>query len=335
MGGSFSTGKGGEKDRPVEIRAAGEKGYAVLKVGGQVGFRVNGKHLVLRGLHIQGNPKSTQATVFMDGPAGCSDVLMVDCKISGSSQHGMKAARTREKAADNITIENTELFDTAASGFDLVSGDNWTLRRCYAHDFGKGGGVTYGIFLKGGGKNGIIEGCLVDGRKQKITVGISFGGGLTGEKWLPLVDGKVGAEHTDGVARNNVVINTGDVAYHSNNGSKCSFVNNLAFGCSGFQRQASYPPDPVVVNNLISGNTSKGASRSANNLAVKAEWFVAPDKLDFRLSDAGRTALAGKGVSLPECPTDIFGTRRDAAKPFPGPVLPEATETAVWVDRRK
>ncbi|MBA4387401.1 MAG: hypothetical protein C0404_05430 [Verrucomicrobia bacterium] len=336
MGGSISTGKNGTKDKPVTFACEGKKGYAILKVSGQIGMRVKSKFWVIRGIHIEGNPGSTEATVFMDGPQGCSDILMTDCKISGSAQHGMKGARTREKAADNITVEYTELFDTKATGFDLVSGDNWVLRRNYVHDYGKGGGVTYGIFLKGGGKNGIIDGCFVDGKRQATTVGISFGGGLTGQKWLPLgADGKVGPEHDKGVAMNNIVINTSDVAYHSNNGANCKFFNNLAWNCKSFQRQASFPNDPVVSDNVIAGNTKSGTSESKDNVAPAKDWFVNADESDFRLTDAGVKALAGKGQAAGEVTTDYFGTKRDPAKPVLGPVLPDAKETTKWIDRRK
>jgi hypothetical protein len=195
----------------------------------------------------------------------------------------------------------------------------------------------YGIFLKGGGKNGIIEGCIVDGSAGKGTLGISFGGGLTGKQWLPMgADGKLGPEADGGIVRNNIVIKAADSSYHSNNGANCKFYNNLAWGGDTFQRQASYPKDPVLVNNLIGGGV-KGASENKNTLAPKKEWFVNPDDGDFRLTDAGKAALAGKGAPVPleECPTDFFGTKRDPASPCLGPVLPDAKESTKWVDRRK
>lgn len=334
MGGQFSTGKSGTKDKPITLACDGKTGYAKLKSNGQIGFKIRSKHWIIRGIHIEGSTASTEATVFMDGPAGCEYILMTDCKISGSKQHGMKGARTRENAANNITVEHTELFDTAATGFDLVSGDNWVVRNNYVHDYGKGGGITYGIFLKGGGKNGIIDGNIVDAKRQATTVGISFGGGLTGHQWLPMVNGKIGAEHDGGVAQNNIVLNTSDVAYHSNNGANCKFFNNLAWNCKSFQRQASYPKDPVVSNNVIGGNTKNGASESADNMGPAKEWFVNADEQDFRLTEAGEKALSGKGKPAPEVTTDFFGNKRDPARHVLGPVLPGAKESTKWVDRR-
>ena len=209
-----------------------------------------------------------------------------DCKISGAKQYGIKASRTREKGPDNITFEFCEVFDTGKTAMDFVCGDNFVVRRCYVHDYGRAGGISYGIFLKGGGKNGIVDGCLVDAKKKRTTVGISFGGGLTGEKWLPLVGGKVAPEHDKGVARNNIVINTSDVAYHSNHAANCRYINNMSYNCAKLQCQKKYPPDPIAINNAI-GKLIGGAKGTNNTGAAKKEWLTDPDKFDYRLTKDG------------------------------------------------
>ena len=282
---SFSTGNDGTEKKPIILQCYGDKGYAVLKTEGQVGFRIKNKHWIIIGIHIKGSESKTQATIFMDGPGGCGNIKMTDCKISGSALHGMKAARSREVGVDNVFIEHTELFDTAFTGFDLVSGDNWVLKNCYVHSYGKKKGISYGIFLKGGGKNGVIDSCFVDGKASSTTVGISFGGGLTGKQWLPLVDGKIGPEHFNGIARNNIVVNTSDVAYHCNNGSNCFFYNNLAWNCKNFQMQKSYLEDPVLINNLIAGKYRGANSKSSNNInQLDSKWFI----------DSGKSRLSFK-----------------------------------------
>lgn len=334
MGDTFATGNDGSISKAITLQCSGEKGYALLRASGQIAFRVKNKHWLIKGIHIQGSEEKTQATVFMDGPGGGGDIKMIDCKISGSALHGMKAARTREGGVDNVYIENTELFNTAFTGFDLVSGDNWTLKNCYVHDYGKKKGISYGIFLKGGGKNGIIDGCFVDGKASSTTIGISFGGGLTGKQWLPLINGKIGPEHFEGIARNNIVINSTDVAYHSNNGSNCFFYNNLAWNCKNFQMQKSYPKDPVLVNNLIAGKYRGAHSDSGNNIAdVDPGWFLDPGNEDFRLTKKGVRELKRKAVKLNGCSHDYFGQERQDI--YPGPVLPGAKNSTRWVDRRK
>ena len=339
MGQALVTGNSGAQDKPIILRAAGEKGYAKLKItgaGSDVGFRVNSRFWVLRGLHIEGN-KSIQDLIMVSAPSGGGDLTMIDCKISKCSEFLIKASRSREKAPDNVVLEHCEWFDCPGTAIDLVSGDNWGIRGNYVHDWGKDGGTHYGIFLKGGGKNGTIERNFVDGKAGKGTVGISFGGGLTGKQWLPLAaDGKVAPEHTGGICRNNIVVNTGDCAFHSNNASDCKFYNNLAYNCgAGFQRQGSYPPDAVLANNVLSGNL-KGPGKTENNLTkIDKGWFVAPDQFDFRLTEAGKTALAGKGTALTDNPTDFFGSPRKAGIPQDlGPVNADAKESTRWVDRR-
>ncbi|MCM8540375.1 MAG: right-handed parallel beta-helix repeat-containing protein [Lentisphaeraceae bacterium] len=334
MGDTFATGKDGTEKKPIILQCSGEKGYAVLKVSGQVGFRIKSKFWVIKGVHTQGSESKTQATVFMDGPGGAGNIKMIDCKISGSALHGMKSAAKRDIGVHNIYIENTELYDTAFTGFDIVSGNNWVIKNCYVHDYGKQKGVSYGIFLKGGGKNGIIDGCFVDGKASSTTVGISFGGGLTGEQWLPLIDGKIAPEHFEGIARNNIVVNTTDVAYHSNNASNCHYYNNLAWNCKNFQRQKSYPDDPRLFNNLIAGKYRGVHSDSDNNInELDAKWFVDPEKNDFRLSKEGIRKLKRKAVKSDKCPSDMFGQQRKDL--YPGPVLPGAKQSTKWVDRRE
>ena len=331
---SFSTENDGTAAKPIILRCSGEKGYAVLQTAAQVGFRIKNRYWLIEGIHIQGSETKTQATVFMDGPGGCGNIKMTDCKISGSALHGMKAARSREVGVHNVYIENTELFDTAFTGFDLVSGDNWVLNSCYVHDYGKKKGISYGIFLKGGGKNGIIENCFVDGKASSTTIGISFGGGLTGTQWLPLINGKIAPEHFEGIARNNIVVNSSDVAYHTNNASNCSFYNNLAWNCKNFQMQKSYPEDPLLMNNLIGGKYRGAQSKSSDNMnTVNEKWFVDPQKHDFRLSKEGVSQLKGKAKQTDNCHLDFFSTPRKDL--FPGPVLPGAKKSTKWIDRRE
>lgn len=335
----FKTEHGGTAERPITLRATGDEGYAVLEVGGTVGFRIQHEHWVFEGIHFKGDPNQTQATVFLDGTANCSDIVIRDCKISGSASYGLKSSRSREQAADRVSIEHSELFDCGKTGFDGVGGDDWILRRNYVHDYGTSGGISYGIFLKGGGKNGLIEGNLVDAGSRKGTVGISFGGGKTGEQWMPQAKGLSIPEHFNGVCRNNIVMRTGDVAYHSNNADSCTFIANLAYACSGFQRQGSRGEDPVLINNLV-GKLRGAATTSHHNLgAGEAEWFVDASAMDFRLSKKGLKALRGKAKFTDANALDLFGTKRSRERTIPGPIAKGSQSSrrkaeSVWVDRR-
>jgi hypothetical protein len=100
--------------------------------------------------------------------------------------------------------------------------------------------------------------------------------------------------------------------------------------------QGSYPKNPVLINNLIAGNV-RGASENKGTLAPRKEWFVDPENYDFRLTSAGKAALSrsGEPLALAECGTDFFGNPRDPKHPVIGPVLPNATASTKWVDRRK
>jgi len=337
MGGEFATGRDGAPDKAVTLTCEGARGYARLRVSGQIGFRVRHRHWTLCGIHLEGDPQKTEVPLYVDGQGGAGDLLVTDCRVSGSSECLVQASRSREKAAGNITVEFSEFFDCQGSALNLFAGDNWVIRRNYIHDYGKGGAVSYGVALKGGGKNGVIEANLVDANGQATTLGISFGGGLSPDGNRPLdADGKPGPEQDAGICRNNIVIGTSDMPYHTNKAAGCRFLNNLAWGASGFQRQNAAGADPVLLNNLIGGSPKGIAAESKNNLSpVKREWFLKPEALDFRLSEDGKKELGGKGEVVLGNPEDFFGAKRDPAKPGLGPVLPDAKESTKWVDRRK
>ena len=333
---TIATGNSGTPAAPITMRTSGDKGYAKLKIsaGSDVGFRIISRFWVLRGLHLEGNLTKTEDLIQIDATRGGGDFQMTDCRVSRCREFLFKASRNRDQGADHVLLDHCEWFDTAATAIDIVGGDHWIIRGNYVHDYGKDGGVHYGMFLKGGGKNGLMEGNIVDGKAGKVTVGISFGGGLTDHRWLPQLEGgQFVPEHLGGICRNNIVIRTGDCAYHTNNASGCRFYNNLAYECgAGFQRQASYPPDPVLVNNVLSGSI-RGAGDSRNNLTkVESTWFMGADNNDFRLTPAGKAALAGKGEALKDNPLDFFSQPRNTNDL--GPVNASAGASTRWVDRR-
>ena len=333
---TIATGNSGTPGAPIIMRTSGDKSYAKLKItaGSDVGFRIISRFWVLRGVHIEGNLTKTEDLIQIDATRGGGDFLMSDCRVSRCREFLLKGSRNRDKGADNVTLDHCEWFDTNATGIDIVGGDNWIIRGNYVHDYGKDGGVHYGMFLKGGGRNGLIEGNFVDGKAGKVTVGISFGGGLTDHRFLPeLAGGKFVPEHLNGICRNNIVINTGDCAYHTNNASGCKFYNNLAYGCgAGFQRQASYPQDPALMNNIFSGKIRGAGDSQANLTKVESSWFMDAASNDFRLSSAGKTALSGKGQQIEANPSDFFNQPRKTSDL--GPVNAGASISTRWVDRR-
>jgi hypothetical protein len=169
MGDALVAGNSGSKDQPITMRTSGETGYARLTISGRsdVGFRVLGRFWILRGLHIEGNRSATLDLIQIDATRGGGDLAMIDCRVSRCREFLLKASRSREKGADNVVLEHCEWFDCSETAIDLVAGDHWIIRGNYVHDYGKDGAAHYGIFLKGGGKNGLIEGNLVNGRGGK------------------------------------------------------------------------------------------------------------------------------------------------------------------------
>lgn len=324
--------KAGKKASPITLACTGDKGYAVLNLTTSVCVKLKAPYWNFSGIHFKGNPAKTQAVIQIVGESGASHIRFTDCKISGSSMYAVKSSRSMEKASNDVIFDYCEAFNTGKTCLDFVAGEDWVVRRTYVHHYGQAGGVCYGIFLKGGSVNGLFEGNLVDGKSKATTVGISFGGGKTGEQWIRHEGGEPAPEHVNGIARNNNVINTTDVAYHTNESEGSKFYNNLAYNCGGgIQCQAG--GSAMAVNCVL--NSVHGQIKGSHNVdEVNKAWFMNPGRGDFRLTVAGVKAMSG-AKALKDNPTDLFGTQRDPKNPMAGPILPDATEKAAWTDRRK
>ena len=94
--------------------------------------------------------------------------------------------------------------------------------------------------MKSGGKSGLFEGNLVVCRKDLltdgVTIGLSFGGGLTGKQFCaPAFSDAVEClvEHDGGVMKNNVIARCTDVGIAVNKGKNTSLLHNTIIATTG------------------------------------------------------------------------------------------------------
>ena len=136
---------------------------------------------------------------------GVSNVLVKDCNIHHSGRDGIKLT----PACANITILNCEihhtgvgpgaLIDLNAEGIDNVNAPNLTVRGCYIHDI-----ATSGIYVKGGGRNCIIEG----NRVEHCGEGGIYLGFYTDAEWFDTNLNPTYFENVNGLVVNNLIVNT-------------------------------------------------------------------------------------------------------------------------------
>jgi parallel beta-helix repeat protein len=175
-------------------------------------------------------------------------------------------------------VENNDLYnesirqtDSPVTLVDIVGGRSWIIRGNYLADFSKGEGdqTSYGLYLKGNSSHGLVEQNLVICAKSVngpgIRVGVSLGGGGTGQAYCVNQDCQY--EHSQGVIRNNIILNCSDVGIYLNRARETLIEHNtllLTIGIDVRFAQSS----AVVRRNIVSGairERNGGRLESADN----------------------------------------------------------------------
>lgn len=250
--GDVSCTASGTKTAPIVVRSAAPLA-ARIDFSGVEGFKVSGAYWRFEGLDIHG---------VCAKDADCEHAFHVTGNAVGFVLRGSRVVDFNAQLKVNAAIaavgkatvphaglvEYTELFDThprdtaaPVTKLNIDTGDDWVVRGNYVHDFHRAsGGVTYGVFLKSGGKNGLVERnlvlCTKDETATSTTIGLSFGGGGTGNAFCaPAFDPNVACvvEHENGTMRNNIVAKCSDVGIYLNRAKSSHILHNTLVGTAG------------------------------------------------------------------------------------------------------
>lgn len=327
----------GTQAAPIIVRAA-EPLQAKIELDGLEGFRVSGASWRFEGLDIRGVcavDSSCEHAFHVYGAA--HDFVLRGARVMDFNAQ-LKANASMINgvyvAPDRGLIEYSEIGDTRSrdtgnpvTKLNIDTGDDWIVRGNYIHDAHKlqSNGVSYGLFLKSGGRRGLVERNLVICAKDVPTggtrIGVSLGGGGTGAQYCaPAYDANVpcSIEHADGTIRNNIIANCSDVGIYLNRASNTHILYNTLIGTAGIDFRFD------TTSGEAFGNVMTGVARirdgatmtSTNNLesvtvAMFSAWYRAPLVGDLAVT-GDVASLIGAGPMRTEVPDDYCGALRPA-----------------------
>ncbi len=171
--------------------------------------------------------------VDVDKQASTTGVVIRGCRIQNTGRDAVKTFN-----ADNLLIEDCEIGPTGArdssnaEGIDSIGSVGITIRRCHIHD-----AATNGLYLKGGARDGLIEGCLVE---RSGHAGILLGQSTD----LEFMRDGARFEAINCVARNNLIIGSEAAGAGTYSGNNVRFINNTLYDVAKRMQAAFW----VVVN---------------------------------------------------------------------------------------
>lgn len=324
------TGHGGTPGRAITLRAA-SPGSVTLTVSVEQGIVVNQPYWVFENLNWRGACASEDDCEHAFHVVGAARGTVVRNNRIENFNAPVKINGEQSQWPDGGLLQFNTILNPATrqvgrpvSLIDLVGASRWQVLDNRVERFAKlgGNGISYGIFMKGGGTNGRIERNLVvctpqDLSQPGLRVGISFGDGGTGASFCRSPGCRT--EHTEGVIANNVVAHCNDAGIDVYKSDRIVIAHNTLVNTRGIVVRDE-PAEAEIVGNLLEGVIRErrgGRLREADNRVESSleNVLVAPDSLDLRWRELPQ--------SLPRPPRvtrDFCGQLRPLANP-PGATL--------------
>lgn len=320
---------------PIVVRSATPLA-AKVEITSLEGFVVTGASWHFEGLDIKGTcaTDSACAHAFHVSGAAVDFVMRKNRIVDFNAQLKANAGGSLATIPHRGVVEDNEIFDTHARQTDqpvnkvnIDTGDGWVVRGNFIHDFqSASGAVSYGAFMKSGGKNGLFERNLVICRRDLpadgVTIALSFGGGLTGNQFCaPAFSAAVACqvEHENGMMKNNVVARCADVGIAVNKGKGTRLLYNTLIATTGIDLRFD-STTAEVRGNVIGGKIRDrdGSTHVESDNVVELSqaafeaMYMAPLAGDLRKKGA-LTVLLGKGPVNADVPADYCLRARTAA----------------------
>lgn len=247
--------RGGTARLPVVVRSSVPL-KAVVHFNTLEGFHVQAPYWVFEGLSIKGVCRvHSHCEHAFHVVAKGRGVVIRNNHIEDFNAHiKVNGWPPRHWPDDGLILSNTLSNQTArdtenpVTPVDVVAANGWVVKENLIKHFVRRGGnrVSYGVFMKGGGQNGIIESNHIICTTSEISqpgqrVGLSFGGGGTSKSSCR--DGECVIEFAGGVAAGNLIEHCNDVGIYLNRASMTILKGNFMRNTYGVL--ARYPETSV------------------------------------------------------------------------------------------
>ncbi len=328
IGRSIKTASAGTDQQRITVRAS-QPGQVQIDFDAQEGFIVQHPYWVFENLSIRGvcqHHDDCEHAFHVVGK-GANLVLRnnrledfnAHLKINGFGgdwpDHGLLQHNT-------ITNNSPRSTRNPTTPFDLVGASHWRVLDNLVSHFVKSGGdgISYGIFMKGASSGGRVERNLVICTSQNVSqpgvrVGISFGGGTTNKESCR--DQRCDAEHTVGLAANNIVAHCNDSGIDVNQSNHIVIAHNTLINTAGMVVRNA-PASATLHGNLLEGQIHQRQGGQAklimNDIAIMADVFEDPQVFNLAWRNAPDNI-----PSLGIVPADFFGQIRYDGTP-PGAI---------------
>lgn len=197
---------------------------------------------------------------------------------------------------NTLTNHGVRQTSNPVTPIDLVAASGWIIRKNIISDFFKGEGnrVSYGAFVKGGGRNNLMENNMVlceyhlkdPGGQQ---VGLSLGGGGTGREVCR--DKRCVTEQDEGTIRANLIASCSDVGIYVNRSATSQIIHNTLLDTGGISvRFAESSAD-------VEGNLVDGAIHKRDNAILRESDNMTTSMARLYLGSHPVRALLEPGVS--------------------------------------
>ncbi|ATB33605.1 PE-PGRS family protein [Melittangium boletus] len=331
----------GTAEQPIVVRAQSRMG-ARIRFDASEGFKVSGPHWTFEGLDVEGVCASDSACEHAFHVTGrAHDFVLRESRVRDfNAQLKVNASLINGvwEIPHRGLVERNELADTRprvtsnpVTKLNIDTGDGWVVRDNFLHDFHKNGGnaISYGAFMKSGGREGVFERNLVLCTRDLATggtrIGLSFGGGGTANAFCaPAFDASVPCdpEHSGGVMRNNVIVNCSDVGIYLNRARSTQVLFNTLISTAGVDfRYASTSGEAHgnLLSSAIRARDSATFDAGTNLTQVSAAtfegWYVAPLQGNLTLEGSVSSLLGAAGAHA-QVTDDWCGRPRPASGPF-------------------